>query len=152
MGGSLPDLLGKAWMRVSASSRLPDLVLGVDSDATPTPPQADRSLPFPASLPRRAARAGRGARRLRRGRGGLLGSLARIKYLLCFVWPLGEGRRGLSHRSGAARRAKGRGQCQARWPKATLPKWHPPTHTHTPRSPATSGLWHCLIAGSRSGR
>lgn len=40
MGDSLPDLLGKARMRVGASSRLPDLVLGVDSDATPIPPQA----------------------------------------------------------------------------------------------------------------
>lgn len=28
----------------------------------------------------------------RGGGGGLRGSLARIKYLLCFVWPLGEGR------------------------------------------------------------
>lgn len=39
MGGSLPDLLGKAWMRVGASSRLPDLVLRVDSDATPPRPR-----------------------------------------------------------------------------------------------------------------
>lgn len=69
---------------------------------TPTRPGRDRSLPLPTSLPRRAAGAGGGARRLRRGWGSLLGSLARIKYLLCFVWPLREGRGGRSHRSRAA--------------------------------------------------
>lgn len=48
-------------------------------------------------ITRRAAEAGRGARRLRRGQEGLLGSQAGIKYLLCFVWPLGAGWGVLSH-------------------------------------------------------
>lgn len=112
-------------------SRLPNRCLGWaampprghrESHPHPNPaPGRDRSLPFPASLPRRAAWAGRGARRLWRGRGGLLGSLARIKYLLCFVWPLGEGQGGLSHRSGAAGPGKGRGRCQAPRPEVMLP-------------------------------
>lgn len=71
---------------------------------------------------RSPAGVGRGARRLRRGRGGLLGSLARIKYLLCFVWPLGEGRGGLSHRSrawGEAGRPRGEAGAQAWSPGAS---------------------------------
>lgn len=83
---------------------------------TPTRP-GTRSIPAtPGSLARSAAGAGGGARRLRRGWGGLLGSLARIKYLLCFVWPLGEGWGGLSHRSpgaGEAGPAGGEGGAQA---------------------------------------
>lgn len=80
-----------------------------------------RSIPAtPALLPKRAAGAGRGARRLRRGWGGLLGSLARIKYLLCFVWPLGEGRGGRSHRSRAA------GEARPGWRRGRSPGPEPP--------------------------
>lgn len=74
---------------------------GADSDATrglgpptPTPPGPRSILAAQASLPGRTAGAGRGARRLPREVGRPPGSLARIKYLLCFVWPLGEGREG----------------------------------------------------------
>ena len=70
--------------------------MGANSDATrglgpPPPPRPGRGsiLAAPASLPGRTAGAGRGARRLPREVGRAPGSLARIKYLLCFVWPLG---------------------------------------------------------------
>lgn len=112
----------------------------------PSPPcPGPRSIPAaPASLPRRAAGAGRGARRLRRGRGGLLGSQARIKYLLCFVWPLGEGRGGLSHRSGAAGKA-GPGPGARAVPKPGAPE--PPGRAgteHPGRGPRAAGRWAAL--------
>ena len=61
---------------------------------TPTLPGPRSILAAPASLPGRTAGAGRGARRLPWEVGRAPGSLARIKYLRCFVWPLGEGQEG----------------------------------------------------------
>lgn len=112
----------------------------------PTPPcPGPRSIPAAsASLPRRAAGAGRGARRLRRGRGGLLGSQSRIKYLLCFVWPLGEGRGGLSHRSGAAGKA-GPGPGARAVPTPGAPRASPAGRDPAPRA----GTARCGAAGPR---
>lgn len=109
-------------------------------------PPGTRSIPAtPASLPRRAAGAGGGARRLRSGWGGLLGSLARIKYLLCFVWPLGEGQGGRSHRSRAACKARpgGRrgwrpGPAPPTSPLRAGPSVPPPTGPPPPRGEGLS--------------
>lgn len=133
MGGELGpySLLGKVQALVCWS--LQGLGPGVDRDATQgrkpsslTRP-GPRSIPTaPASLPRRAAWAGSGARRLRRGGGGgLLGSPARIKYLLCFVWPLGEGREDC--RIDPELRAKrggvqGRGRCPRQASRSPAPR------------------------------
>lgn len=151
---ALPEgLLGKARVLVcllgppgsGAESRAVDRdATRGHSPSTPHPVRA-RSIPAaPASLPRRAAGAGKGARRLRRGQGGLLGSLARIKYLLCLVWPLGAGREGCSidlelpARPGGA---QGRGQGLARVPPSLPAAGRPRT------PPAPTPPWAGLLAG-----
>lgn len=76
---------------------------GANSDATRAlrPPATacpgrDRSLLL---LPHyRGERGWRRSQTAAEGAGRPLGSLARIKYLLCFVWPLGEGQEGCSIR------------------------------------------------------
>lgn len=117
---SLPAFLDKqerpSWLESPGSGisgagfggQIADATRGLGPPPQPPPP-GPRSilLAAPASLPGSTAGAGRGARRLPREVGRAPGSLARIKYLLCFVLLWG-GRRTVtsipSCRRGGARR------------------------------------------------